>query len=105
MLGPGNGFIGRDAFREWLLQAVAEQTRISQLVERAAREKNLSPVRFREALASVIGDSALIGARGGSAEPHGMDSPAIVLTSDGKIGVEQLHVDDMLGLRSLAVRR
>lgn len=104
-LGPGYGFLSRDAFRTWLMQAATEQIRISSLAERAAHELDLSPVRFREALASIIDDSAFVGARGGSVESRALDARVLFIDADGGITAEPLNTDDMLGLRSLAVRR
>ena len=104
-LGAGYGFISRDAFRTWLMRAVTEQIRISTLAERAAKELDLSPVRFREALASIIDDTAFVGARGGSAESRALDARVLLIDADGRIAVEPLSTDDILGLRSLAVRR
>jgi hypothetical protein len=104
-LGPGYAFLSRDEFRAWLMQAATEQVRISSLAERAAYELDLSPVRFREALRSIIDDSAFVGARGGSSESRSLDARVVVVDADGGIVVEPLNIDDMLGLRSLAVRR
>ncbi len=103
-VGPGIGFWKKTEFREWLVAVLAQPIRMSVLAQRACEELELSPVRFREALRAVIDESTFLGSRGGSSEAHGLDARVLVLDDEGRIRVQKLSVDDLLGLRSLGVR-
>jgi len=103
-VGPGTGFWPRDRFRGWLVAILREPMRMSALAQRSCLELRMSPVRFRDALAAVVNDPIFHGTRGGSSEPHGLDTKVIDFDARGRICVQELRADDLLGLRSLAVR-
>jgi hypothetical protein len=103
-VGSGRAFLSRETFRDWLISALADQTRVSALADRVCQDLRVSPVRFSEALTVLIEDPKFAGARGGSAEPNGLDARVFAVDEDGKICIQKLRVDDLLGLRSLTVR-
>jgi hypothetical protein len=103
-LGPGAGFVDRDAFRTWLINTVVPPMRISKLAHAAARELKLSVPRFGDALKMTIGDPVFAGTKGGSTEHDPLDCKSLDIAEDGHITVEELQVDDLLGLRTLTVR-
>jgi hypothetical protein len=103
-IGLGTAFVDRDAFRAWLLKIVESPMRISKLALAAARELQLSVPRFGDALKMTIGDPVFSGAKGGSTEHDPLDCKSLDIADDGRITVEELQVDDLLGLRTLTVR-
>jgi hypothetical protein len=103
-LGPGTGFVDRDAFRTWLVGAVVPPIRISTVAQAATSTLRLSVPRFRDALKVTIGDPVFAGTKGGSTEDHPLDCKSLDIAEDGRITVEELQVDNLLGLRSLTVR-
>jgi hypothetical protein len=105
VVGYGSAFVSREDFLDWLLSALGEPVRTSALCEQATRELRVSPVRFREGLMVLLTDRRFVGIRGGSAEAHALDSRVLGIDDDGRLRVQDLSVDDLLGLRSLAVRQ
>lgn len=103
-IGIGTAFVERDAFRTWLTNIVVPPMRLSKLAHAAARELQLSVPRFGDALKIIIGDPIFAGTKGGSTEHDPLDCKNLDIAHDGRITVEELQVDDLLGLRTLTVR-
>jgi hypothetical protein len=52
----------------------------------------------------MVADSGFAGSKGGSTEPNPLDCKVLDVDENGRITVEELQADDLLGLRSFAVR-
>lgn len=103
-IGSGMAFVPQEMIFSWLQTTARDAVRISELAQLAAEQLRISPVRFQEALSAVITDERLDGKRGGTAEPHPLDSKVIAIDDTGKIGITELGADNILGLRALQAR-